>query len=312
MTARSEATGRLSSRRAYSRSPSFASYPGSFEGTVGRSHEYRIPAPFAGCRVLVVGAGQSAAEVAVEVSKVAERTFMSLRGGVHVIPRWIGRDPYDAADVAPLNRLPWRLLNLTYSGRVTRTLGPLPPSWPAPAHRLLEGIPIVSSELIPAMSARRRRRAKPVIERLIGDRVRFVDESEELIDRGSRLRHRISRSASPSCPLRSCRPTVAICCCTGASLLPRCPGCSSPGSSMRLEGCCRWWRRRGNGWPPCSAGSFDCPRRSGCAGRSSAPSGEPAGVSRKRVPAASVAIRMPTGDCCARICASPVGGCDAR
>jgi hypothetical protein len=162
-------------------SPSFASYPGSFEGTVSHSHEYRIPAPFAGCRVLVVGAGQSAAEVAVEVSKVAERTFMSLRGGVHVIPRWIGRDPYDAADVAPLNRLPWRLLNLTYSGRVTRTLGPLPPSWPAPAHRLLEGIPIVSSELIPAV-----RRgdivAKPAIERLIGDRVRFVDESEELID----------------------------------------------------------------------------------------------------------------------------------
>jgi dimethylaniline monooxygenase (N-oxide forming) len=163
-------------------SPRLPTYPGSFDGTVSHSHDYRMPAPFAGRRVLVVGAGQSAAEIALEVSAVAERTFVSVRGGVHVIPRWIGRRPYDATDFAPLNRLPWRLLNLIYDRRVARACGPAPASWPLPAHRLLEGIPIVSSDILPAV-----RRGdivvKTAIDRLIGDRLRFVDGSEELIDR---------------------------------------------------------------------------------------------------------------------------------
>jgi Flavin-binding monooxygenase-like len=162
-------------------SPRLPSYPGGFDGTVSHSHEYRTPAPFAGRRVLVVGGGQSAAEIAVEVSAVAERTLMSVRRGVHVIPRWVGRKPYDVTDVAPLNRLPWRLLNLIYDWRVGRALGPTPASWPRPAQRLLEGIPIVSSDLLPAV-----RHGDIVVKRaidwLIGDRVRFVDGSEEWVD----------------------------------------------------------------------------------------------------------------------------------
>jgi dimethylaniline monooxygenase (N-oxide forming) len=132
--------------------------------------------------VLVVGAGQSSAEIAVEVSTVAERTFVSVRGGVHVIPRWIGRRPYDAADLAPLNRLPWKLLNLIYGLRVSRALGPHPASWPLPAHRPVEGIPIVSSDLLPAVR-RGEVIVKPAIDRLSGNSVRFVDGSEERIDR---------------------------------------------------------------------------------------------------------------------------------
>jgi dimethylaniline monooxygenase (N-oxide forming) len=73
-------------------SPRLPFYPGSFDGTVSHSHEYRTPEPYAGRRVLVVGAGQSAAEIAAEVSTVAERTFMSVRRGVRVIPRWIAVD----------------------------------------------------------------------------------------------------------------------------------------------------------------------------------------------------------------------------
>jgi cation diffusion facilitator CzcD-associated flavoprotein CzcO len=164
------------------RSPRLPDYPGSFDGAASHSHGYRTPEPYAGRRVLVVGAGQSASEIAVEVSTVAERTFMSMRGGVHLIPRWIGRRPYDAADIAPLNRIPWRALNMIYGLRVRRALGPRPVSWPPPAHRPVEGIPIVSSELLPAV-----RRGdvvvKPAIDRLSGNSVRFVDGSAERVDR---------------------------------------------------------------------------------------------------------------------------------
>src|SRR5262245_16416625 len=162
--------------------PRLPDYAGRFAGEVIHSHDYRTPEPFTGHRVLVVGAGQSAAEIAIEISRVAERTFMSLRSGAHVIPRWIGGRPYDANDVEPLNRMPWRLMNLIYAWRVARHLGSAPASWPAPARRVLEGIPIVSSALLPAV----REGAvavRPAIDRLLEDRVRFVDGSEESLDR---------------------------------------------------------------------------------------------------------------------------------
>jgi dimethylaniline monooxygenase (N-oxide forming) len=163
-------------------SPRTPEYPGSFAGDVSHSHHYRRPDVFAGQRVLVVGGGQSASEIAVEVAGVTARTFLSVRHGVHVVPRWIGGRPYDAADVGPLNRVPWRWLNRVYAARVRRETGQPPTSWPQPHGRLLEGIPIVSSDLLPAV-----RRGdivtRPAIDRLLGDRVGFVDGSEEYVDR---------------------------------------------------------------------------------------------------------------------------------
>jgi Flavin-binding monooxygenase-like len=58
----------------------------------------------------------------------------------------------------------------------------LPRSWPAPTRRPIEGIPIISSDLVPAV-----RRGdvviKPGLERLRGGRASFVDGTEESIDR---------------------------------------------------------------------------------------------------------------------------------
>jgi cation diffusion facilitator CzcD-associated flavoprotein CzcO len=162
-------------------SPELPTSPGSFDGEVSHAHDYRVPDQFAGRRVLVVGAGPSAGEIAVEVSTVAQRTFMSVRRGAHVIPRWLGARPFDAGDVEPLNRLPWRLLNRIYRRRVAREMGSVPGPWPLPDHLFLEGIPIISSDLFPAVR-RGDVLVKPAIERLSGDRVRFVDRSEERID----------------------------------------------------------------------------------------------------------------------------------
>jgi cation diffusion facilitator CzcD-associated flavoprotein CzcO len=104
--------------------PRMPEYPGNFEGELLHSHDYRTPEPFAARRVLVVGAGQSAAEIAVEVSGVAASTSMSVRGGAHVIPRWIAGKPYDRFDVAPFNMMSWRLLNFTFALRASRSSVP--------------------------------------------------------------------------------------------------------------------------------------------------------------------------------------------
>ena len=163
-------------------SPRIPDYQGSFHGEASHSHDYRTPESCARRNVLVVGAGQSAAEIAVEVAGVAARTFMSVRSGHHVIPRWIGGRPYDADDVEPLNRMPWRFMNLLFGRRSARELGRVPSSWPVASHRVLEGIPVVSSDLLPRVR-RGEIVIKPAIDRLLGDRVRFVDGSEEAVDR---------------------------------------------------------------------------------------------------------------------------------
>jgi dimethylaniline monooxygenase (N-oxide forming) len=161
--------------------PKVPAHPGAFGGATMHSHEYRTPGQFEGRRVLVVGAGQSAAEIAVEVSRLAARTLMAVRSRTHVLPRWIGGKPYDTGDIDPLNRIPWRLMNFVYGLRVARELGPTPVSWPVGVHRLLEGIPIVSTDLFPAVLDGDVV-VKPAVDRLRQDRVHFVDSSEEMVD----------------------------------------------------------------------------------------------------------------------------------
>src|ERR671916_370850 len=104
--------------------PRLPEYPGGFDGEVLHAHDYRTPDPLAGRRVLVVGAGQSAAEIAVELTGHAARTCLSIRSPVHVIPRRLGGTPYDTRDTWPANRLPWPLLNRLFAREVERELGP--------------------------------------------------------------------------------------------------------------------------------------------------------------------------------------------
>lgn len=63
-----------------------------FRGQVLHSAEYRTPEPFAGKRVVVVGAGNSAVQIAVELDPHA-RVTLATRGPVRFLPRRIlGRD----------------------------------------------------------------------------------------------------------------------------------------------------------------------------------------------------------------------------
>jgi putative flavoprotein involved in K+ transport len=63
-----------------------------FKGVRIHSREYRSPEPFAGQRVVVVGAGNSAVQIAVELARVAEVT-LATRGPVRWVPqRILGKD----------------------------------------------------------------------------------------------------------------------------------------------------------------------------------------------------------------------------
>jgi putative flavoprotein involved in K+ transport len=74
--------------------PALPQFPGQerFKGQILHSADYRRPDPFVGQRVLVVGAGNSAVQIAVELAQVAQVTLTS-RTPVRFLPqRPLGRD----------------------------------------------------------------------------------------------------------------------------------------------------------------------------------------------------------------------------
>lgn len=69
--------------------PSTATFPGQdrFRGQILHTHSYKRPADFVGKRVVVVGIGNSGGDVAVELSMVNPKVYLSTRRGAWVVHR---------------------------------------------------------------------------------------------------------------------------------------------------------------------------------------------------------------------------------
>jgi cation diffusion facilitator CzcD-associated flavoprotein CzcO len=155
---------------------------GSFAGESLHSRLYRSPEGLRGKRVLVVGIGNSGADIACDAAPLARRTLLASRRGAHVIPRYLLGRPTDTF-VTPLgSRLPLAVQR-AFCGLLLRLArGPqerygLPP----PQTRLLSEHPTLSTDLLPLV-ADGRVVPKPEVAELGGDRVRFADGSEEAVD----------------------------------------------------------------------------------------------------------------------------------
>lgn len=159
-------------------------FPGEFNGEGIHSHHYKTPEGYEGKRVLVLGIGNSACDIAVETSRVAEQTFLAMRRGAWIIPKYFGSTPSD--ELAPdwVNQLlPFSLLRALFMRKIRSISGePEDFGLPRPDHKLGEAHPTISSDL-PGRLGHGRVHVKPNIERLEGDRVRFADGSVEAIDR---------------------------------------------------------------------------------------------------------------------------------
>ena len=76
-------------------SPRIPSFEGSFEGELMHSHQFKNNEYFKDKSVLVIGGGNSACDIAVEISRVAKKTSISMRRGYHFIPKFIMGMPSD-------------------------------------------------------------------------------------------------------------------------------------------------------------------------------------------------------------------------
>lgn len=95
----------------YNRMPVRPSWPGdsAFRGPRLHSSAYKRGTTFRGQRVLVVGAGNSGAEIALDLWESGARVAMSIRSPVHVVPRDLLGVPAQVTSLQLFSRLPPKL-----------------------------------------------------------------------------------------------------------------------------------------------------------------------------------------------------------
>ena len=160
--------------------------PGEFSGLELHSHDYLDPdEPYAlrGKRVLVVGMGNSAMDIACELGHpgVADQVYLSARRGAWVLPKYAFGKPIDQNSVLPAF-LPasWRraLAELWYRLAVGR---PEDFGLPKPEHHIDQAHPTLSADILTRLGSGDVR-AKPALTRRDGHWVHFADGSTVEVD----------------------------------------------------------------------------------------------------------------------------------
>ena len=164
----------------YSRVPHLPAWPGRFDGVLLHSCDYRDPSPYRGQRVLVVGAGNSAAEIALDLAGVAARVDLAVRTPPNIVRRDTLGVPSQLLGVA-LKRAPERVMN-PLTAVLRRVSVPdlsqhgLPPPAADGFTQFLRTrtVPILDHGFVDAVRARRITIVANVAS-LDGDSVRLVD-----------------------------------------------------------------------------------------------------------------------------------------
>ncbi|KAL4634955.1 dimethylaniline monooxygenase N-oxide-forming 5-like [Arapaima gigas] len=164
-------------------------FPGfkTFKGQYCHSYQYKDPDPYKGKKVLVVGIGNSAADIASELSRVTNKTFLSTRQGAWVVSRMSRKGhPLDltvfsrfvelVALILPRHLLNWigeEKANQRYNHRLYGLM---------PKHRFFDQRPVINDDL-PGCILLGTLVIKPNIGEFQGSTVVFEDGTiEEQID----------------------------------------------------------------------------------------------------------------------------------
>jgi len=118
------------------------------EALVRHVRDYRSPDELRGKRVLVVGLGNSGADIACDAARVAKTASVSIRRGYHFVPKHIFGMPVDVfANDGP--HLPLWLEAPVFSFLLRLLIGDTTKlGMPKPDHRVLESHPLVNDQLL--------------------------------------------------------------------------------------------------------------------------------------------------------------------
>ncbi|MFM8347343.1 MAG: flavin-containing monooxygenase [Bacteroidota bacterium] len=161
--------------------PRMPHYPGTFSGTFIHSREVKRFSAFRDKRVLVIGGGNSACDVAVECSRVAASVDMSWRRGYWIVPKFMMGQPADVYSTRFhwLPRLLWQkvsALSLRIRNGRNTDHGLPEPAGPIGSHH-----PTINEDLFYTIR-HGKIRPRPDITSLNGDEVVFTDGSRGTYD----------------------------------------------------------------------------------------------------------------------------------
>jgi hypothetical protein len=157
----------------------FPNYPGSFAGEYLHSKDYQRAEQLAGKRVLVIGGGNSACDVASEAARVGRACHISLRRGYWFLPKTIFGIPLP--EMVPgwmpvfAQRMMLRVFLRVVFGKYEKY------GLPKPDHKIFEHHPTLNSELLHYIK-HGRIRPRPDVSKFEGRRVLFVDGSADEFD----------------------------------------------------------------------------------------------------------------------------------
>ncbi|WP_228375133.1 flavin-containing monooxygenase [Demequina iriomotensis] len=161
--------------------PNVIDLPGTYAGEVRHTVTYRSAKELEGRRVLVVGAGNSGADIACDAARSAEHAAISLRRGYHFIPKHVFGKPSDVfADEGPtmpmwLEQRVFGVLLRVLNGDLTR-LG-----LQKPDHKVFETHPLMNTQLLHHLG-HGDITARPGIATTSGTTVAFTDGTTEDVD----------------------------------------------------------------------------------------------------------------------------------
>ena len=155
-------------------------FPGAdeFAGEQIHAHGYKHEDQLRGRKVVVVGMGNSAMDIAVDASYHAQQTVLAARRGAWVLPKYIQGKPVDRKRALLTNpRVPWKIRQLIAQLTLLATSGPMENyGLPKPDHRFGEAHPTISGRILDRL-AHGAITTRPNIARLHRHEVEFTDGS---------------------------------------------------------------------------------------------------------------------------------------
>lgn len=162
--------------------PKYPQYEGEFSGKLMHSHDFKgVTEDWRGKQVLVIGAGNSACDVAVESARLAGKVCLSMRSPQWFLPKFIFGKPSDVF-AEQSNWMPRRFKQWTLSKLLTFLQGSYANyGLPVNTHLALSHHPTLNSDLLDFIR-HGRIKPRPAIKKLHGNEVEFVDGSRETFD----------------------------------------------------------------------------------------------------------------------------------
>jgi cation diffusion facilitator CzcD-associated flavoprotein CzcO len=157
----------------------FPNYEGEFAGEYLHSKDYKGPEQLTGKRVLIIGGGNSACDVASEAARVSSSAHMSLRRGYWFMPKTLLGKPIVES---PVMHLPVWLQRLILRGLIRVVVGRYEDyGLPRPDHKIFEKHPTISTEVLHYLK-HGRINPRPDVARFEGNTVHFVDGTSTEFD----------------------------------------------------------------------------------------------------------------------------------